>query len=116
MMPCESIVKLFIPAIRAGVTKELYNEYNFNQVEIAKKLGITQAAVSKYIAGKYSKEIKSLENSKGIKEYIKKIANSIAKRSKEGGVIESTCYACKGYSGENCNCGVSPIHNVSKHR
>jgi hypothetical protein len=112
MMPCESVVKLFIPAIRAGVTKELYKTYNFNQVEIAKKLGITQAAVSKYIAGKYSKEIKSLEENKEIHKYTKKMANSIA--SKEGGVIESTCYACKGYSGENWKCGVSPIHNVSK--
>lgn len=115
MMPCESIVKFLLPAIRAGVAKELYNKYDFNQVEIARKLGITQAAVSKYIAGKYSKEIKLLEENGEIKEQTNKMASYIAGRSKKLGVVESTCYACKDYSGENWKCEVSPIH-TSKHR
>lgn len=116
MMPCESIVKLFLPAIRAGVTKELYKKYNFNQVDIATKLGITQAAVSKYISGKYSKQIKTLEGNREISERIKKIASLVAsKKSKESeGLIESTCYACKDYISEGWDCGVSPVSEAHK--
>jgi len=50
LTPCESILKRFLPSLKAGIACELYDHYDMNQVEIASKLGITQAAVSKYLS------------------------------------------------------------------
>jgi hypothetical protein len=47
-MPCEIAVKSVVPAIRAGLAKELIQTHKLKQREIAYLLGITQTAVSKY--------------------------------------------------------------------
>jgi predicted transcriptional regulator len=41
-----------LPLYRAFVAKELIEKYNFTQVEAAKRLGITQAAISQYMTSK----------------------------------------------------------------
>lgn len=51
LFPCEFIVKKVLPAIRAGIVKELSEEYHLKQNQIANKLGITQPAVSLYLSG-----------------------------------------------------------------
>lgn len=45
----EIITKKLLPAVRSILTRELKYEYGFKQTEIARKLDITQAAVSKYL-------------------------------------------------------------------
>lgn len=47
-MPCEVAVKSVVPAIRAGLAKELIKTRKLKQNDIADLLGITQTAVSKY--------------------------------------------------------------------
>lgn len=79
MIPCEITIKYFIPAIRAKIAKILANEYNLKQTKIALKLGVTQAAVSKYLSGKYSEEIKRLEKEKVIKKISFELASKLAK-------------------------------------
>ena len=39
-----------IPAFRRAVAREMADRYHMTQTEIAKRLGITQAAVSKYLS------------------------------------------------------------------
>lgn len=46
--PCEIVIKEILPKIRAGVAQQLREE-NMSQSEIGHNLGITQAAVSKYL-------------------------------------------------------------------
>jgi predicted transcriptional regulator len=48
ILPCETASKVVIPAIRAYVARELIESYELKQDEVAKILGITQSAVSKY--------------------------------------------------------------------
>jgi predicted transcriptional regulator len=48
ILPCETAAKVIIPAIRAYVARELVVTYDLKQEDVAKKLGITQSAVSKY--------------------------------------------------------------------
>ncbi|MDE1869253.1 MAG: helix-turn-helix domain-containing protein [Candidatus Micrarchaeota archaeon] len=63
---------LVIPAARAAISKILAKG-GMPQIEIAKMLGITQAAISKYLSGDYSKRVKELEkgiSSEGIAERI----------------------------------------------
>lgn len=47
-MPCEVAVKSVVPAIRAGLAKELIQTYELKQNDVANLLGVTQTAVSKY--------------------------------------------------------------------
>jgi predicted transcriptional regulator len=54
---CERAVKITIPAIRVAVFETLREKHKMRETEIAKGLGIAQAAVSKYSNGKYSKKI-----------------------------------------------------------
>lgn len=91
-MPCEMAVKYFIPAMRASVTKELSKRFNFKQEEIASRLGITQAAVSKYLNGRYSQKIKILERKRAVRLLSRKIAISIAKN--EIPIQSSFCRYC----------------------
>ena len=49
---CESIGKFVLPIFRSLVAKELINTYHLTQVETAKKLKTTQAAVSQYVNSK----------------------------------------------------------------
>ncbi len=49
---CESIGKFVLPLFRSLVAKELINTYHLTQVEAAKKLKTTQAAVSQYLTSK----------------------------------------------------------------
>lgn len=44
-------MKTLIPSVRALVAKELINRYKLRQIDVAKMLGVTQAAVSQYLRG-----------------------------------------------------------------
>ena len=58
---CDEIFKITIPAVRVVVAKSLKKNYNMNQSEIAKSLGVAQAAVSKYLSNRYSTKIAKIE-------------------------------------------------------
>ena len=60
LMPCEIVTKQFVPALRACIIKDLYNKHKLTQIQIAKKLNLTQASISKYLAEDYGKDIKEL--------------------------------------------------------
>ncbi len=46
---CEEISRRILPKVRAEMARELVLRYGLSQSETARKLGITQAAVSQYI-------------------------------------------------------------------
>lgn len=48
LQPYELVVKKVLPTIRAKLAQSLLDDYDLRQVEVAEKLGITQAAVSHY--------------------------------------------------------------------
>ncbi len=65
------------PAIRRRLVEILHKEYDMEEVDIAKKLGISQAAVSRYISGKRG----SLVNPSAhidVEEMIRQLAEEIA--------------------------------------
>ena len=51
-IPCEIIVWEVLPAIRREIAKSLIKNHSLTQREAAKKLGLTEAAVSRYLTGK----------------------------------------------------------------
>jgi len=48
--PCEIVVKRLLPLLRALVAQELMSVYGWTQSQTAKKLGVTQPAVSSYLS------------------------------------------------------------------
>ncbi len=75
---CETIGKFVLPVFRSLVAKELINTYHLTQVEAAKKLKTTQAAVSQYINSK--RAIKATEQFNEILPRIQAEAKKTAKQ------------------------------------
>jgi predicted transcriptional regulator len=89
--PCEKIVWYLLPAIRKELAKDLIQEFNLSQKETAKKLGLTEAAVSRYVSGKRGGlDILDDETQKEIQEASKRIIKGDKKT-----VVNETCNICK---------------------
>ncbi len=76
ILPDELIAKSVYPALRATIADILIRKYNYTQVEAAKKLGVTQAAISYYLSSKRG-IFKQLLQSDFISKSIKEIAKGI---------------------------------------
>lgn len=78
--PCEIVARDVLPAIRSLVAKELIERYGFTQMIAARKLGITQAAISYYRDAKRGgKRLKQLEVNPAVRKGVDEIAEGIAK-------------------------------------
>ncbi len=79
-LACIEITKDILPAVRAAIAERLSKEYNYRQIDIAKKLGVAQVAVSKYLNNKYSKHVAR------IKEFVveKGMLNNVIKEILNG--------------------------------
>lgn len=107
MFPCESAVKLVLPALRASIAKRLYEDYDFSQEEIAASLGLTQAAVSKYLSGKYGAEVKELEKAEKIRNVGERVASGIAKTPSASQIFREVCNCCREMQGKTgVLCGI----------
>ena len=80
MYKCETVTKRVLPLYRSFVAKELLSKYNFTQINVAKKLGTTQAAVSQYLNAKRGRKEKhdSDEYLAVVKNESEKIAKLLA--------------------------------------
>lgn len=89
--PCELIVWYLLPAIRSELAKQIKKE-RFTQKDIAKKLGITPAAVSQYMSEKRGQDIEFPGN---IKEMITALAKRIVDEDlSEFLIMEEVCLIC----------------------
>ncbi len=89
---CERAMRFTIPAVRAAVSETLSKDYGMKETQIAKKLGIAQAAVSKYVGHKYSKRIgliRELIQSRGLEVQIVKSIMANAENEKVLGLVDS---------------------------
>ena len=103
LMPCESIIKSFLPAIRAATAKKLSDQHELSQATIAKNLGITQAAVSNYLSGKYAKHIKEIEANPEIQKTANRICQMVAvERKEKKHVVNTICMACDNFVDYSC--------------
>ena len=87
----ENMVWNILPAIRREFAKNLINYNNYNQKQVAKKLKITEAAVSRYVAGK--RGLFEITDKEILRE-IKISTNRIAKGD-EITVANEICRICK---------------------
>lgn len=88
--PCETIVWQILPVIRKEFAKNLVIHHGFTQRKIATRLGISDAAVSRYITGTRGKI--TIQNPRILKE-IKASSDIIATGNKKT-VIQEICKIC----------------------
>lgn len=81
-LPCERVGRRLLPVFRAHIAKELIEKYGFTQVEVAEKLGTTQAAISQYL--RLKRGIGDLEQFKEILPLIQSVASEIASELASG--------------------------------
>ena len=75
---CESVARRILPLYRSFVAKELVKKYDYTQVQAAKKLGTTQAAISQYLTSKRGH--KKIQNYDEIAPLVKNAAAEVAER------------------------------------
>ena len=95
--PCELVVRQVLPSFRFLVAKELVTKYHYSQTEAAKKVGITQAAISQYFDSKRGRRWATQSH---LLSAIKPVAVSTAEQIAKGGVsivdsIRLFCLFCQ---------------------
>ncbi|MGC8675914.1 MAG: transcriptional regulator [Candidatus Micrarchaeia archaeon] len=99
----ESVSDNLLPVIRLEVSNELRRKYKMKERDIAERLGITQAAVSKYLSGK-SKTIANKarqlrERIEANREALHAYAESLSRGDNAAGAF---CELCQSFGGFSC--------------
>jgi len=114
LFPCEEIVRKYLPAMRASIAKKLYRK-GLKQERIAKELGLTQAAVSKYLSNKYNAEIRKIEGNAILNKACDEIAGKIAEEVwTHKHVTNAICSTCTQFNYELVACNL--LEDYSKAR
>ncbi|MGQ9759767.1 MAG: thiamine-phosphate synthase family protein [Candidatus Methanomethylicaceae archaeon] len=93
--PCEITVRSLLPALRILIAKELSENYGWTQTRMARKLGVTQAAVSGYLAQDESEVILPPFELEELRTLAKSITSEInMKRLTYTDLITNVCKIC----------------------
>lgn len=94
-IPCEIAVKCLLPSVRAIIAKTLTSKYNLKQTEVAKRLGISQPAISLYEKKMRGKAL-NVEDDPELLKLIENLAGFISRDdlSRES-FIQSFCEICR---------------------
>jgi predicted transcriptional regulator len=77
VLPCEVAVKSVIPAIRSAIARELTQTFGLKQKDVARLLGVTQTAVSKYTRHNRG-TVLQVEKVKDTQQVLKETVESLA--------------------------------------
>lgn len=86
--PCETIQRDFLPDLRMSLAKKL-SRLGLSQTDIAKRMEITQAAVSKYLSQEKSPRLGPL-----VEATATKVADLIVSGAEADAVVEELCSSC----------------------
>lgn len=78
IQPYELVVNKVLPAVRARLAQILTEESGMKQVEVARRLGVTQAAVSHYNSGSRGADTDILALFPEVEEFCQDLARRIA--------------------------------------
>lgn len=117
--PCEITVKILLPALRVLIAKELSETYGWTQTRIARKLGVTQAAVSGYLAQVESDVILPPFQVEELRALAKSITSEISmKRLTHTDLISNICKICLSLrrGGTICHAHKIKLHELEDER
>ncbi len=87
MIACEYAMWNVLPVLRRELAKIMVEEMGYSQKEVAKMLGVSEAAISNYLKGKRGVEKINREFKKKIRESARRIPNN--------GVEKEICSLCR---------------------
>jgi len=128
-VPCEIIVWYILPIIRREIASELVNVHHLTQAEVARRFGVTDAAISQYLKKKRG-DSTVIEKSEAYSEFqasIKESARRIAVDDADfevelcrlcgvvrtSGLLNEVCLRQTGDTSANCNdmgCSISSVN------
>ncbi len=88
MITYDSILKKYLPSLRCEAALMMKEGYNMSQKRIAKMLGVSQAEVSKYLAGVRPKDKSDIDEN-----MVRKFVGSKV-RGKEIAAQRAACSGC----------------------
>jgi len=77
-IPCEIVVWYVLPTIRKDIARELVENHKMSQTEVAKRFGVTGAAISQYLKRKRGENM-VLQEGPDNAEYMEAIQESAAR-------------------------------------
>src|SRR5213080_2548474 len=96
LQPQELVVARLLPTIRARLARELLHTYKMKQVDVARSMGITQAAVSHYNTQSRGVDQEMLRLFPEIKPYVHELSEQIAHGMTLSDQIASVNEFCSG--------------------
>ena len=95
LLPCEVAVRSLVPALRSAIARELTQTYGLKQRDVARLLGVTQTAVSKYTRRVRGIVLK-VEDVEEVQPTLKEIVVSLANgRMSKYELVAKFCVACE---------------------
>ncbi len=95
LLPCEVAVRSLVPAIRSAIARELTQSYGMKQKDVARLLGVTQTAVSKYTRHVRGTVLK-IEDVEEVQPRIREIVVSLANgRISKYELVANFCITCE---------------------
>ena len=93
-IPCELIVWYVLPSIRRELARELVQKHHLSQAEVARKFGVTDAAISQYLKAKRGTN-KELENSGRYEDFKREVEISAVRIINGSDIVVETCRICE---------------------
>jgi predicted transcriptional regulator len=93
-IPCELIVWYVLPSIRRELARELVDKHNFSQAEVARRFGVTDAAISQYLKAKRGTS-KEIENSGKYEDFRKEVEAAAVRMVNGSDIVTETCRICE---------------------
>lgn len=92
---CEIIAKDILPALRALLAKSLIENHNLTQREAARRLGMTQPAMSQYTNKLRGYRGKVLKESNEVSEWVNKISETVSQKEEPLEIEKKLCSICR---------------------
>jgi predicted transcriptional regulator len=93
-IPCELIVWYVLPSIRRELARELVQKYHLSQAEVARRFGVTDAAISQYLKAKRGTSTE-IENSGNYHEFKSEVEVAAFRMMNGSDIVTETCRICE---------------------